>query len=117
MENEKTEHVDFLVSGEDDGMPSVALSTRDICLQWSGLPPGALREMEAMISNPCGGSRELRVGQVFGVPLYFAEREGIFSFKAVTVGAGADLLRIDLTPAVVVGLLDTLVDVIEVWDD
>ena len=117
MQNQGPEQVDFLVDVGADGMLSVAFSTPDHCLQWSCLPPGALREMETMISNPCGAFREFRIGQIFGVPLYFVEREGIFSFKAVAIGAEADLFRIDLAPGVAAGLLDTLADVIEAWEE
>jgi hypothetical protein len=116
MPNDGDEHVDLLVDGMDGEDPTVALSTGDICLQWHALPKGALRAMREMLAKPSGTYKELRVGEIFGVPLYLVEREGIFSFKASSEHARADLLRIDLSHEIVVGTMSGLDDAIETWE-
>lgn len=117
MQDDKTDYVDFLVDGEDGEMPSVALSTKDICLQWRGVPAGTFRKMQAMLSKPSGVFREVEIGQIFGIPLFLIEREGIFSFKASLEDTETDLLRVDLPPGSIAGIVDSLADAIEVWED
>lgn len=113
----RPEHVDLLVDGEDGELLSVALGTGDICLQWHDLPRGGLRAMREMLFEPSGAYRELGIGKIFGALLYLVEREGIFSFKAAIKSAGADLLRVDLSQGVVLGMMSALADAIEMWED
>ncbi|MCH9681440.1 MAG: hypothetical protein K0V04_08405 [Deltaproteobacteria bacterium] len=72
--------------------------------------------MRDMLSSPSGAPRELYIGKVSGAVLQLVGREGICSFKAVSDGEDSDLLRIDLSPAVVVGPIDALADAVPIGD-
>ena len=116
MKRTRLEHIDLLVDAEDGELLTVALSSEDVCIQWRDVPAGGLGAMKMVLSEPSGTFRELEIGKMFDVPLVLIEREGIFSFRLALDGSGADLLRIDLTPEMVAGIIDALVDAIEAWE-
>jgi len=88
----------------------------DICLQWRALPTHGLTAMREALISPPGTAPEIKVGTLFGVALYLVEREGIFSFKAMTQDGGSDQLRIDVPAQAVPVLADELADAIESWE-
>ncbi|NVB36383.1 hypothetical protein G6O69_00975 [Pseudenhygromyxa sp. WMMC2535] len=109
--------MDLLIDGGEEGLLTVALNAGEFGLQWHLLPGGGLRAMQGMLSTGTGESRELIVGEIFGVPLRLVGREGIFSFKSLSSDSSADLFRFDLSPAMVESLIAALSDAVEEWED
>ena len=117
MQSTEAEHVDLLIDGGEEGLLTVVLNAGEFILQWHSLPDGGLRAMQRMLATGAGEGRDLRVGEIFGVPLRLVLREGIFSFKSRSADSSADLFRFDLSPSVVEALLVALSEAAEEWED
>jgi len=116
MQPPRPEYVDILIDDEHGELLSVSVVLAHACLQWHNLPTGGLGAMREFLASPTGNHQELTIGSLFGNPLVLVEDEGRYSFKS-REQLYADLMRLDLSPADVAGLLAALVDAIDTWED
>lgn len=112
----RADPIDLVVDDEHGELLSVSVSLPHACLQWHNLPTGGLGAMREVLANPTGGYQELALGSLFGNPLVLVEYEGRYRFKT-SEPLYADLIRVDLSPTDVTGMLAALAKAIDDWED